>query len=530
MSNSGTTDERTPLLNAAAPASASPAPPAALVDPQTLSPAVRRGVLLAVWLGVFLGTSYLLTTACFTPLYGRLSNVLGRRGALLLALGLFGSGTALCAFAPTMEALIGGRLIAGMGGGGMMAMSSIITTDFIPLKERAFYQGLVNTFFGVGAGLGGPTGGLVADSIGWRWAFIIQLPPLMVVCFFVFTLVRYEVPSQGKSKSDMLRRIDFAGSIALTLSLGSLLIALSNKYNDNIPWESPFVWFPTALSGVSTVAFLLIEGLWAKEPVLPLRLLTERNAGFLSITHFLLSFAACSMLYFYPMYFEVVKGQSAGRAGAHLLPNSIIASVGSLTAGWLIRHTGTYYRLLVISGFLPIIAAVGMALMRDDTPEVLQWVVILGSGFGTSAVLTAALTALIASVDRAEMPVVTATSYLFRYCGQVVGVGASSAVLQLIVTKQLRRSITGPDAEEIIERIRSVTSSIPTLPPKLQKAAVAAYAKGLQGVFILVAAASVICWISVMPIESYTLAASFEEENKARNERNVMRTGEEVEP
>ncbi|EEB95924.1 hypothetical protein MPER_05031, partial [Moniliophthora perniciosa FA553] len=115
----------------------------------------------------YIGTSYLLSVCCFTPLYGRLSDILGRKGAMLLALTLFGSGTTFCGLAPSMELLIAARAVAGMGGGGVMTVSSIVVTDFIPLKQRGLYQGMANILFGLGAGIGGPLGGWINDNFGW---------------------------------------------------------------------------------------------------------------------------------------------------------------------------------------------------------------------------------------------------------------------------------------------------------------------------------------------------------------------------
>jgi len=107
----------------------------------------------------YIGTAYLLSVCCFTPLYGRLSDILGRRGAMLLALALFGAGTISCGLAPSMEALIAARAVAGMGGGGIMTVASVAVTDLIPLKQRGLYQGMANIMFGLGAGIGGPLGG-----------------------------------------------------------------------------------------------------------------------------------------------------------------------------------------------------------------------------------------------------------------------------------------------------------------------------------------------------------------------------------
>ncbi|SGY20970.1 BQ5605_C016g08178 [Microbotryum silenes-dioicae] len=401
--------ERTPLLSS--PPSNGPAPTAAtaseddvlgnvvpedLSDPQALTPRTRNLVLVSVWCGVFLGavdttvvaslvtdisasfessnqaswlgTSYLLSTACFTPLYGRLADIIGRRYSALLALSLFLVGTALCGLAPTINLR---RLVAGMGGGGLMAISSIVASDLVPLKKRALVQGIANLFFGAGSGLGGPMGGLISDWAGWRVAFLAQVPLLVASLAMVFWKVRYRVPGQGKSKREMLRRIDYMGSITLIIA-----------NNEALPWSHPLVWSLLTVAIVFAVLFVLVEKYWAFEPVMPLRILMTRNGLSVAFANFCMSFVTFSILYFYPAFFEVIKGLSASQAGAHLLPNSIALSCGSLFAGWYIRHTGRYYNLIAVTSFLPILALVSAMTLNEHRSPFNEWFGIIPAGFG----------------------------------------------------------------------------------------------------------------------------------------------------
>lgn len=154
----------------------------------------------------------------------------------------------------------------------------------------------------------------------------------------------------------MFKRIDYLGSLTLILALGSLLFAMSYKNNEGEPWSSPRVWGLTVAAVVFGAAFLVVEGFWAAEPVMPIKLLRQRNGVFVSIGCFSLSFAVFSLLYMLPMhyeselamsayadlmldlmlrYFAVVKQMTTSRAGAHLVPNSIALSAGSLFAGWV---------------------------------------------------------------------------------------------------------------------------------------------------------------------------------------------------
>ncbi|KAG6837944.1 hypothetical protein H0H93_008338 [Arthromyces matolae] len=177
----------------------------------------------------YIGTSYLLSVCCFTPLYGRMADILGRKGAMLVALSLFGSGTICCGFAPSMQALIAARAVAGMGGGG---------------KKRGLYQGMANILYGLGAGLGGPLGGWVNDVFGWRAAFYMQTPFLLFSFIVVATKVNIPLPLavRQQSLSDKLRRIDVLGSLTLSSTVGCLLLSFSIKTAEELPWSHPLIY------------------------------------------------------------------------------------------------------------------------------------------------------------------------------------------------------------------------------------------------------------------------------------------------
>ncbi|KAJ8468186.1 hypothetical protein ONZ45_g6 [Pleurotus djamor] len=169
---------------------------------------------------------------------------MGRKGAMLLGLSLFGSGTILCGLAPSMETLIIARAIAGMGGGGVMTVSSVAVTDLIPLKQRGLYQGMANILYGLGAGIGGPVGGWLNDAFGWRSAFLFQAPILLFSFVLVALKVNIELPQeiQDEPVRQKLRRIDFLGSLTLVGAVGSLLLGLSLKSTEELPWSDPLIW------------------------------------------------------------------------------------------------------------------------------------------------------------------------------------------------------------------------------------------------------------------------------------------------
>ncbi|KAF8609296.1 vacuolar amino acid permease [Ceratobasidium sp. AG-I] len=453
----------------------------------------------------YLGTSYLLSVCCFTPLYGRLSDILGRKGAMLLGLSLFGTGTLLCGLAPSMEFLIFARAVAGMGGGGVMTVSSISITDLIPIKQRGLYQGLANILFGLGAGIGGPLGGWINDQFGWRAAFLIQIPILLMSAVVIMYKVNIKLPETKQTARQKLARIDYAGSFTLVVCIGCLLLGLSLKTSEDLNWGSGVVIGLLSTSGVFAVAFAYAEARWAPEPVMPLRLLAMRTPMFVALSNLFASCNAFSMLYNVPLYFSAVRLNSATDSGFHLLPNAIAVSCGSVFAGWLMRKTGKLYYLTLGSALGVLVSCILISTWSNSTAEYHLWGDIIFSGFGGSSLITSTLIALIASVDKKDYAVATGISYLFRTTGQVLGVSLSGALVQAILVSSLRKGIQGPNAEEIILSIRHSTAIIPTLEPHLREVAVQSYQRALRSVFICQAILSFVTFLCCLPIEENPL-------------------------
>ncbi|KAF9452050.1 vacuolar amino acid permease [Macrolepiota fuliginosa MF-IS2] len=456
----------------------------------------------------YIGTSYLLSVCCFTPLYGRLADILGRKGAMLLALTLFGSGTILCGLAPSMTFLIVSRAVAGMGGGGVMTVSSIAVSDFIPLKQRGLYQGMANILFGLGAGLGGPLGGWVSDTFGWRTAFYMQAPVLIFSFILVITKVNIRLPSEVENQSlaEKLQRIDVLGSITLVAAVGLLLLGFSLKTTEELPWSHPLIYSLLCSSVVCGFGFVYVEKHWAPYPVMPLHLMTQRTPLAVSISNLLTSMTAFSMLYNVPLYFSAVRLEPATKAGeSHL---KVAISTGSVFAGWIMRRTGKLYTLTLVSSLLTILASTLVCLWGNNTSTFHLWIDLIPQGFGMASFITSTLIAMIAGVYREDMAVATGITYLFRTTGQVLGVSLSGAILQGVLLQRLRLRISGPDADkaELSSRCcRHTTEIIPTLDPLTRQAAVDSYADALRVVFICQVAINVCGFLACLPIQESPL-------------------------
>lgn len=525
MTASPALTERQPLLgrvdDGVQPASASPRP-----GPREISKSHRYGILVGVWTASllsslngtlvptmlpsissefkksnqasWLGTSYLLATCTFTPLYGRLCNALGRRGANQIAVLFCALGTLACGLSTNMEMLIVARFLSGIGGGGIFTTSTIVVSDMYSLRSRGLAQGMASVFNGFGMGLGGPFGGFITDWLGWRWAFLLQLPLFAISFSLTSYNLTYVTPHQNKSTKSVLKRIDYLGSLTLLVSVGSCLIFLSTRYNSILPWSDATVIVPFVLSIVFFILFILVELYVAVEPVLAPFLLRQKVPVLTGMSNFLVASCNFSIMYFFPMWFQTVMLTSASTAGLHLLPNSVSMSLGSVFAGWIMHKTGRYKIPNTVFGIFPFIAAISIWRMHEGMGPVQSWLSIIPLGFGNAVVLQTMLIALLAHLDEAHMAVGTGFGQLFRGIGQVGGVAVASALFQTRLDSELRRRIHNDD--ELILRIRQSARLIHSLPPDIQRKAREAYDASLKSVFVFAAVATLLAYLVRLPV------------------------------
>lgn len=349
-------------------------------------------------------------------------------------------------------------------------------------------------------GLGGPIGGFINDWLGWRWAFLIQTPLYLLSLALTQYYLRYSTPGKSKKATDVLKRVDWAGSMTLLVAIGSLLVFLSTKFNEDLSWDDGRVVVPLTLFSVFFAGFILVELFVAPEPVLAPFLLKEKVPVLVGISNFFVSLCNFSIMYFFPMWFQTVPLTSASVAGLHLLPNSVSMSAGSMFAGWMMHKTGKYKLMNMIFGIFPFVGIMLILFMREDSPPLQMWLSIIPCGFGNAVVLQTMLIALLAHLPENSMAVGTGFGQVFRGIGQVSGVAVSSALFQSRLDSELRKRITVPDAEEIISKIRHSATLVSHLPPELQQPARNAYAASLRAVFILAACSTLIAYAARLPI------------------------------
>ncbi|GME64391.1 putative mfs multidrug transporter protein [Neofusicoccum parvum] len=446
----------------------------------------------------WIATAYFLTLTSFQPLYGKLSDIFGRKSCLLFAYSIFGIGCLACGLARNMNELIAARAFAGIGGGGMTTVVSIMMSDIVTLRERGKWQGYINIVFATGAGTGAPLGGILADQVGWRWVFLFQ-PPLCVVAIIAVSLI-LKLPKRDHSHwKEKLKRIDFLGAIVLIAAVFMLLMGLDR--GSNVSWNDRLTIISLAVSVPLFLIFIFVEVKIASEPFAPGHIIFERSLVACYFCNFFSFSGYMAALFYLPLYFQVVDGASATQAGVRLIPGIVAGVTGSLFGGFYMQWTGRYY-WITVAAYAGLVAGAGVILASagvvvDSTLGIVLGLVVCG--FSNGIGVTTSLIGLISNASHADQAVATACSYLFRSLGSVFGVSVAATLVNQELRARLAAALgSGEEARLIAERVRQSIEYIGSLAPDVARVVRRCYAESTRAAFglevALVAGAAVSAW------------------------------------
>ncbi|CAI7581725.1 unnamed protein product [Penicillium bialowiezense] len=449
----------------------------------------------------WLATSYLISNAACQPLSGRLTDIYSRRWGLVFSNIFFAIGNLICGLARAQWVIILGRVVAGIGGGGLTAISTFVTSDLVPLRKRGIWQGIGNICYGAGMGLGGVFGGWINDTLGWRWAFLLQVPFLVISCVLVAVKVKIPVKDSDTAR---IKRVDFLGAITLVLTLVTLLLGL-NTGGNQVPWSHPLVVASLVMSAVFLGLFIYVEAKVASEPVIPVRLLLDRTVAAACLTNWFTTMAVFGLLFYLPVYFQV-QGLSATAAGARLIPQAIGTSVGSLGSGVIMRASGRYRLLNYVAMGVQVLSAGLICTLNLTTPVELPFLYFFLGGASYGSMLTITLVALISAVDHQHHAVVTSASYAFRSTGSTIGITIASAVFQNTLKLGLYgRFGDGDVAKEVIGRLRDSLDEIWKVPADWTPGVLDAYMDSLRAVFVTLLGLTVLGAFSSLAMREHKL-------------------------
>lgn len=394
----------------------------------TAGPEIQRDLAIQPALYVWITTAYLVASTVFVPIYGKLSDLFGRRRILLLAIGVFLAGSLLCGLSRSAEQLIAFRAVQGIGSAGLFTSAFAVAADLFPPAERGKYQGIFGAAFGVSSVIGPLVGGFITDTLGWHWTFFINLPIGAVAIGFIVA----KMPPL-KQVQLVKPRLDIAGALALTTATLPLLLALSLGHSEgagSIEWAWTS-WRILGLFGVSllgVVAFIAIEKR-ATSPILDLRLFKIRTFAVASVASFVIGATFLGAIVFLPLFMVNVVGLSATSSGLTTTPLTFGIVVANIVAGNLVSKIGSYKGLLV--GSLVILVGSFAILALTLGPDATQGgvsarMVLLGIGLGPAIPLFTL--AAQAAVKPNEIGVATAAVTFFRSLGVTMGLAMVGTV------------------------------------------------------------------------------------------------------
>ncbi|MGC1910080.1 MAG: MDR family MFS transporter [Candidatus Dormiibacterota bacterium] len=388
---------------------------------------------------VWVVTSYLLTSTITVPIYGKLSDLYGRKLLLIIGIGLFLIGSALSGLSQNMGELIFFRGLQGLGAGALFPIALAVIGDLFTPRERGKYQGFFGAVFGLAFLVGPFLGGWITDNISWHWVFYVNLPiGAVALAVIIFNLPNHK--REGASPS-----IDYWGALVFTAAVVPILIGLTEKGLTN-PAGTAYSWFAPQVGGllllgaILAVAFLYIETR-VKEPIIPLDLFRNRTYAASQAAMFLMSFAFFIAVIFMPRYYQAVRGISATASGYMLWPLLVGLMGTSIGAGLVIARTGKYKLLLVGAMVTMTVGIFFMTMLTATTGDYPLWIWLFVLGVGIGPAMSGYTLVVQNAVPVAKLGVATSTLTFIRQIGGTIGLAIAGTSLSSSLASELPKDL-----------------------------------------------------------------------------------------
>ena len=364
--------------------------------------------------------AYLITSTVSTPLYGKLSDLYGRKPVYQVAIGIFVLGSILAGFSQSMVMLILARAVQGLGGGGLLSLAFTIIGDMVSPRERGKYQGYFGAVFGLSSVAGPLLGGLFTDTIGWHWIFFVNVP--IGVLAWLVVGARLNLPFTRRD-----HHLDYLGALTLVAGVSALLL-VTQWGGQEYAWGSGQILGLSALAVLLLVAFVLVERR-SPEPILPLRLFRNRTFSLVNGAQFIIALGMFGAIIYVPFYLQLVRGYSATGAGLLMIPVVGGILVTSISSGQAISRYGRW-KPFPVAGTA--IFTVGLALTATLTTTTPVWLLglylaVIGAGLGLT--MQTLVLAVQNDSDPSELGVATSSVAFSRSLGGAIGTAVFGAIV-----------------------------------------------------------------------------------------------------
>lgn len=444
-------------------------------------------------------------------LSGHLTDIFGRRSGLALSYLLFSTGTLLCGLAGgSFNVFLAGRVLQGFGGGALAPITTFIENDIVPLEKRAFIEGAGNIAFGSVQAFGGIYGGLITTTIGWKWAFLIQVPLIVVNAALVLFIIR---PLQGKARSSKLT-VDWLGCALLLCTIILFQYAMNLGSNDN--WAATGVICSFVISAVSFTCLILWDWFKATNPLIPIRSMLQRTVASSQLSFFFASAATMTLLYYMPAYSRFRTG-SINESGILFIPYAIAFGLGSVSTGLAVKFLHRYYPVNFVIQCAAIAGTIGFCLTTQSTPSWVTYIfaAILGAGLGGAYVTR--LMGLLVSSNIENQALLQGAGFTICAVGYTVGIATASAVFEHI----MRRSLSDRFSQwpGLMTGSEVHLDTLAALSVDQREVFEICYLTALRGVFILALAELVVAALVSFCMENRKLGRAEADEKDACTEQ-----------